>query len=226
MKLNSSNKTFEPANEGVHDCVCVDVSPCKKVTNSFGEKIRFRIVFQSSQVRDDGKRFLLMKSYTPSLHKKSTLYKDLCSWRGRPLTQDDMDELGTTDKLADKIIGACAQVVVVHNQVEETTYANITAILKPRVKLALDSDYTRIINRPDFEPSEWLMDDGQQQKPTPTAPVAPVARPVPAFAAKSQIIPLAKPGAVQTHTQADWDAVNAELDMNANDLTNKDSCPF
>lgn len=48
----------------------------------------------------NGQRYLVSKKYTVSLHEKATLLKDLNSWRGKAMTDDDKKHFDT-----DKLVG-------------------------------------------------------------------------------------------------------------------------
>lgn len=152
MKLkNESN--FKPCPKGVTNSVCVDVVDLGMVSGQYGLKHKLRIVWETSHLIADGpkqgKRFLAMKTYGASLGKKSTLRKDLNSWRGRDLSEDEAREFDL-----DKVLGASAQLLVVHNVTADATYANVAAVLTATEKMTPTGDYTRVKDRDGYkEPS-------------------------------------------------------------------------
>ena len=73
----------------------------------------------------DNRPFVLSKTYTNSLHEKANLRKDLESWFGRALTAEEMEN-GFDLK---KCINENCQLQVIHNKVDDKTYANISSIM-------------------------------------------------------------------------------------------------
>jgi hypothetical protein len=146
MKLSASGSTtpFEAHPEYDGQAVCVDVTPLKKTQSTYGERETFRVVFETSQLRQNGSPFLLFsRSFTPSLHEKAALRAFLKQWFGRDLTTAEQNEFDT-----ESLIGRPARVSVVHNDYNGTTYANIGLIradksgepLKPSGKYVRQKD--------------------------------------------------------------------------------------
>ena len=91
MAKTDSNTDFEPAPEGVHQAVCVDVVDMPNTKTVWQGVIKFkhmvRIAWQIAETRaEDGKPFAVFRRYALSLHPKSALRKDLESWRGKKFT--------------------------------------------------------------------------------------------------------------------------------------------
>lgn len=119
--------TRTPAPAGTHQAVCVDVLDKGMKPNKFkGGALQHKVsvVWQIDELRDDGKRFLLYKQYTLSLHEKATLRLDLESWRGRPFTREE--EMGFD---VETVIGANCLINVQHNTSEGKTYANVVSVM-------------------------------------------------------------------------------------------------
>jgi hypothetical protein len=146
MKLSASGTTtpFEAHPEYDGQAVCVDVTPLKKTQSAYGERETFRVVFETSELRQDGKPFLLFsRSFTPSLHEKAALRAFLKQWFGRDLTTAEQNEFDT-----ESLIGRPARVSVIHSDYNGTTYANIGLIradksgepLKPSGKYVRQKD--------------------------------------------------------------------------------------
>ena len=144
MGLVVQQKQYTPAPEGMHAAVCVDVVDLGMLVGAFGEKHKCRLAWEIAAVMEDGRRFTTQKTYTVSLHEKSTLFKDLKAWRGRAFTAE---ELAGFD--LEKVIGAPCQLVITHDESEGKTYANITAILKadPKNILKPSGKYIRAKDR-------------------------------------------------------------------------------
>jgi hypothetical protein len=136
---------FTPHPDGVFPGVCVDVVDLGMVTNNFGTKHMIKVVWETDQKMDDGRPFTVQKRYTASLHEKSTLAKDLKTWRGRPFTPEEMRGFDI-----DKVVGAPCQLVIVHAEKEGAVYANVTTVMKadPAKRLAPTGKYVRQKDRP------------------------------------------------------------------------------
>ena len=69
----------------------------------------------------DGRPFAISKRYTLSTHTKSTLRKDLESWRGRAFTPEEEEAFDVAN-----VCGAYCLLNVTHNQGGDgNTYANV-----------------------------------------------------------------------------------------------------
>lgn len=139
MVSASETKNYTPAPEGTHQAVCVDCIDKGMHPNPFKEGQKQRKVsmaWQIDELRDDGKRYVLFKFYTMSLHEKATLRHDLESWRGRAFTAT---ELGGFD--LESVIGANCLINVQHKKSADgtRTYANVISVmplLKGMTKIA------------------------------------------------------------------------------------------
>jgi hypothetical protein len=125
----NESKSFTPAPEGVHQAVAVDVIDIGYKPNPFKpgtEQHKIDIAWQINEAREDGKRFVVYKRYTLSLHEKASLRHDLEGWRGRPFT---VAELAGFD--VESIIGANALINVQHNKSADgtRTYANVMSVM-------------------------------------------------------------------------------------------------
>jgi hypothetical protein len=167
MKLSATgtNTPFESHPEFDGQAVCVDVTPLKKTQSNFGERETFRIVFETTELRQEGKPYLLFsRSFTPSLHEKAALRAFLKQWMGRDLTTAEQNEFDT-----ESLIGRPARVSVVHNDYNGTTFANIGLIradksgepLKPSGKYVRQKD--RQNNDEKFRPAS-----NSNESPTPS----------------------------------------------------------
>lgn len=143
---NESN--FTPAPEGVHNAVCVDIVDLGMIDGVYGAKHKLNMVWEiEEQMPDKRLPFLVFKRYTASIHKKSTLRKDLNSWRGRDFTDEEAKEFDL-----DKVIGAPCQLVIQHAVHEGTTYANVIAITKAKVAMKPNGGYKRVKDRDGYKP--------------------------------------------------------------------------
>jgi hypothetical protein len=153
MKLTAqSNKPFDTHPEYNGNAVCVDVTPPKTVQTDYGPKEQFRFVFETTQLRDDGKPYLVWsRGFNTTLGEKSALRAFLKQWFGRDLTTAEQQEFDT-----DTLIGRTAQIVIVHNDGRNgETYANIGLIRpdKSGAGLKPSGKYTRVKDRQDKDAS-------------------------------------------------------------------------
>lgn len=130
MIVKAPSEQYPTAPQGTFPAVCVDVIDQGMVTTKFGgeESTRHmvRVVWQIDEEDADGKRFLVRKDYTASLHEKAKLRADLKSWRGREFT---FDELVGFDM--EQVVGAPCMISVVHNQGSKGgTFANVGSVMK------------------------------------------------------------------------------------------------
>lgn len=163
MKLNGkSESSFEPHPEA--DCigVLVDVTPLKRVDSSYGPREVFRLVFETTELREDGRPYLVWsRSFTPSLHEKSAFRAFLKQWFGRDLSAQELDGFETDD-----LLGRTAKLSIIHNEHNGNVYANIGLIRPDRSKNPLQPSgkYVRVQDRESkdgqFRPAAGGGDDG------------------------------------------------------------------
>ena len=142
-------RSFQPAPEGVHQGVLVDVVDLgilqvswQGVTKS---QHKVNLAWQINENREDGKPFLVFKRYTLSLHEKSGLRKDLESWRGRKITRAE-EQTGVD---LEGMIGQNCLLNITHNQVGDRTFANVSSVnplMKGMPKMVV-RDFVRKLER-------------------------------------------------------------------------------
>jgi len=146
MRLTAKNdQAFEAHPESDCDAVCVDVTPLKKTPSAYGERETFKLVFETSELRQDGRPYLVWsRSFTPSLHEKSALRAFLKQWFGRDLTAAEMSGFDT-----DTLIGRTARLSVVHSDYNGSVFANIGLIRpdKSASPLRPSGKYVRVQDR-------------------------------------------------------------------------------
>lgn len=125
-----NQKDFTPAPEGLHQAVCVDVVD-KGMVDTFyqgkptGLKHKIQIRWQITEIEpESGKPFLILSTYTASLHPKAILCQQLEAWRGKKFTESEIERFDV-----EMLIGVNCQLSVVHNKAGDTTYANVNAIV-------------------------------------------------------------------------------------------------
>jgi hypothetical protein len=186
---------IKPHREGIWPAICLDVIDLGLVWSEFqGQRKlvrKLKLVFETEDVGEDGKRGIVTKNFTASLHPKAKLAEFLGKWRGRPVTPGESIDLG-------KLIGACCTLVISHQKnLAGKTYASIDAISKPTKPVTASGTYDGAAMRQRIE--EWKAKDAvaapavPATAPAPRPAVSPVA-PAPASApvpAKSGAAPAA-----------------------------------
>lgn len=125
-KSGGGNFLPHPETDGFVRGVIVDITAPKKVQTQYGEKDKFKIVYES-EVRDEpnDRQFCVFSNgYTPSLHEKAALRKDLKKIRGRDLTP--AEEQGFD---MESLIGFAVSMLIRHEAgTDGRTYAKIETI--------------------------------------------------------------------------------------------------
>lgn len=122
-KPNEKEFALHPPYTG--PAVCVDCTPPKKVVGPFGEKEKFRLVFETGHFDEQGLPLCVWSTgFTVSLHEKSAFRKFVKQWKGRDLTDPELENFDT-----ENLVGQSGFIVVAHTQSEDgkTTYANIAS---------------------------------------------------------------------------------------------------
>lgn len=107
--LSENKKSFDPPPEGLLHCVCVDAVDLGIVDGPFGPARKLQLVWAAADTDKDGKRFLIFRQFTASLHEKSKLRPMLESWRGKKFTPEELKGFDI-----EKLIGANCQIQIVH----------------------------------------------------------------------------------------------------------------
>ena len=154
--------TFTPAPAGQYAVVCCDVADLGLQKTQFGLKDQVRIYWMLDEVMEDGRPYLITRTYTASLNEKSNLRKDLETWRGVPFKEEELKGFDL-----EKLIGVPAFVQIAHRTSEKgNVYANIQTLLKlPKGMQApvIDPEYVRWQDREGNAPTEM-----PEEPPTPT----------------------------------------------------------
>ncbi len=88
MKLNAKSN-FKNPKPGTVSAVCTRIIDMGTQDSKFGSRREVWIFWELNQNMEDGRPFVVKKSYMASVHPKSNLGKDLKSWLGRELTKEE-----------------------------------------------------------------------------------------------------------------------------------------
>lgn len=135
---DSGGGNFKRVPSGVHIGRCyslIDLGT-QETSGQFGTKMQYKIrvgweLFgedeqgQPLTVDVDGKHMpmTISKSYTLSLHEKSSLRKDLSAWRGKDFSEEEARSFDVT-----RLLGAYCMVNVTTSETNGKTYSNVAGL--------------------------------------------------------------------------------------------------
>jgi hypothetical protein len=113
---------------GVYPGVCAQIYDLGMQAGYEGkQQHKIVLLFELDERKDDGKRYLISRTYTASLNEKAALRKDLESWRRKPFTSDELQGFDI-----EVLKGVPCQINVVSYQKQNgTAGTKIGAILPP-----------------------------------------------------------------------------------------------
>jgi len=157
---------------GIWQGVCDDVIDLGLIWTEFqGQRKlvrKLKLVFETEHVGEDGKRGIVTKNFTASLHPKSKLAGFVGQWRGRPVAPGENVDLK-------KLLGACCTLVLSHQQsLSGRTYVSIDAVAKATKKVVPSGPYDPAAMRQ--RSAEWAAKDAAAAQAAP----APAPQPMPA----------------------------------------------
>jgi hypothetical protein len=124
ISKTEGSEGFKLVPEGTHLARCylmVDVGLQETV---YGDKEKVVLGWEiPEQLTDDGRPMIIYSTYTNSMHEKSNLRRDIESWRGRKLNEDESRAFDLRN-----VLGHPCQLSVVHNENNSRTYANVQAV--------------------------------------------------------------------------------------------------
>jgi hypothetical protein len=145
--IASAKGSFIPAPEGTWQGVCIDVVDLgieeyeykgKKIS---AHKVQIRWILDAEPALESGKPHMAVRKFTLSLGEKSKLKPFLESWRGRKFTDAELEGFDV-----ENLIGANAQIQILHNHKNGNTYSNVEGILplgRGMTKMEVPADYVR-----------------------------------------------------------------------------------
>ena len=119
--------SFEQAPQGNHNATCYRLVDVGTPNETFeGETKKRHSIFISWELNDakmeDGRPFTILKQYTLSLNEKSALYKDLCQWRKKPFTPEELQGFDLT-----KILGLTCELAIGETKTGNSKVVNVFA---------------------------------------------------------------------------------------------------
>ena len=148
MVWKGTGRVFQPCPAGTWPAVCVDVVDLGAMKSEWKDEPvhKIRLTWQVSERMPDGRPYIVSRMYTASLHEKSSLRKDLSSWRGQDFKPEELNGFDLENVLG---VG-CLVSVVQQTGLDGQTYGNVIAVMRlPNGYEAPQPDgYVRVIHRP------------------------------------------------------------------------------
>lgn len=124
-------KEFVKISAGTVQACCYDVWDIglQEVKSPEGIKIQHKVIIGwevnelMTEGKHQGKRMVISRRYTLSLHEKATLRKDLEAWRGKAFTPEELKGFDI-----EKLIAVNCMLSIVHS--EDGKYANVGSVSK------------------------------------------------------------------------------------------------
>lgn len=172
---DSGGGNFKRVPSGVHVGRCYSLIDLGTQLSSgqYGEKLqhKIRVAWELFGEDEDGKPLTIdvdgkempmtiSKSYTLSLNEKSSLRKDLQSWRGREFTDDEAKGFDIS-----KLLGAYCMVNVTSSETNGKTYSNVANLtpLPTALKNSKPSAVHEIVMF-DLDNPDWALFDSFHEK--------------------------------------------------------------
>ena len=161
LYVSAPKSNFAPAPEGLHRAVCCDVQDRGEQTTSFGPRQEVEVRWLLEEKNEEGRHIMVLKRYTKSLHRKANLYKDLCGWKGKPLSEAECESFDL-----ELMLGKNCQVMIEHVATADgSTFSAIQFVHPPQADVApleVPGDYVRVQDRESkreqdtsFDPTKW-----------------------------------------------------------------------
>ena len=126
LKENRGGGNFQIAPAGNHLGICYQMVELGQLFDAKYDKYSRKVLLGwelPNETMEDGRPFIVSSRYTLSFNENATLRRQLESWRGRPFSAQEL--MGFDLKA---VLGKPCMVNIVHKQVGDKTYANITSI--------------------------------------------------------------------------------------------------
>jgi hypothetical protein len=134
VKATKGEGDYELMPQDTHIAVCYGVIDLGTQKSEYNGKEKFQhkamVLFETPECKTefDGEMvpMVISKEYTLSTDERSNLYKDLMGWRGRELSEDEMNEFDMG-----VLVGKPCQIQVIHKKSNKgREYARINAVVK------------------------------------------------------------------------------------------------
>ena len=170
MGITASQKggqDFDVLDEGVHRANCVGLIDLGHQENEKFNKLEHKVLITWElpeariQLEKDGEvkdlpRFI-SRTFTLSLHKKSSLRPFLQNWRGKKFEDSELEGFDMKN-----ILSVSCNLQIIHDTTGDKTYANISGIMPDKGKVETESElsYFSFEEKMDIPPNcpEWIVE--------------------------------------------------------------------
>ena len=150
LTLKREAADYEVLNPGTYQGKCyMVVESGSEVYNGKTSK-KLILCWELNAKMKDGRPFSVSKTYTASMHEKSTLVQHLTAWRGRAFTEEELEGFNIC-----KVIGADCLLGLVHNENGRPKVQTIMALPQGTPRLAPVNEIVAI----DLDPDKFERDD-------------------------------------------------------------------
>ncbi len=183
----SETKSYELPPAGTHPARCISVIDIGTQKTAYGEKGQVWLAWELlNELRSDGAPHVIGKRFTASLNKKAGLRAALDSWRGRPLSQEELKGFDLKNVLGKPCLVSVTreekddgkEIAVISSVVQAPKGMAIPPATTELIGFEIDSDNETVLEKvPEFlqklvkESQEWT-DRGKPPEPTATDRVA------------------------------------------------------
>ena len=146
LSLSANGKHYDPVPAGSYRAVCVwviDLGTQDTVYQGVRKaKHQVLLTFElADELMEDGRPFVLSRTFTASLHENAGLRAFLDGWRGRKFTEQELEGFDLKN-----ILGKPALVSVGHNESGDRIYANLNAAVKlPKGMTAPEKTHNELV---------------------------------------------------------------------------------
>ena len=120
------------------NAVCVDVENLGTTKTHYGLKDRVKFSFETDEKNDYGEPCFVSRVYNTSMHEWSSMRRDMESWNGKKLTEEEAQRF----KAASKVGQQCQLKLVPHTS-GERLYWNIDEIKPGKTRVETSGIYQR-----------------------------------------------------------------------------------
>jgi len=111
--------------EGFPQAVCVDVVDLGMQETAYGQKHKVKIVWETTELMEDGRPFTVQTVAPISLDPRSNLRKTLESWRGCKFTAEELKGFDL-----ESLLNVNAQIQIIHDtDAEGKEWANVQTVV-------------------------------------------------------------------------------------------------
>ena len=125
ISTTGASEDYKLVTEGTHLARCYLMVDVGRQETSYGDKEKVVLGWEiPEQLTDDGRPLIIYSTYTNSMHEKANLRRDIESWRGKKLTEDESRAFDLRN-----VLGHPCQLSIVHNENNNRMYANVQAVI-------------------------------------------------------------------------------------------------